>query len=417
MDEHGAVSPCSSERDSPGGLNRGFLLESPDLLHQDLATIIPETPSPQLRKRRRRGRVPEEHFSPVVFEDSPGPQHPTHSERGFLCKPKRRRLAAAMGEQSVGFVPASSLRSLDSWLEAPLSTASCSSSSSSSSSSYLTPASEEEVEEVSLTVTDSTVVASRGCLTQRRQQNLMTASASLSSRSDSLSFLTTEERRWLNGEQGNTSTVTAEQIIISDDEEAVVRLVQMEEDEMLARSLQAQYDREEARSTHHQHHHHHHHHQGHYRYCPDMEPSWMSHMLAAVSPAVAFDNDLIGQRGRHGRGRRRNAMPEFSEDLQGNDYEALLEFEERQGAVVSKKLTQREIQRFPTKTFQAASSTRNTQCQICFSDYKEGDKLRMLPCFHDYHVRCIDRWLKDNTTCPICRANLADGDCLAPPAL
>lgn len=34
------------------------------------------------------------------------------------------------------------------------------------------------------------------------------------------------------------------------------------------------------------------------------------------------------------------------------------------------------------------------RCQICFCDYTNGDKLRMLPCFHDYHVSCIDRWLK-----------------------
>ncbi|MEQ2206777.1 hypothetical protein XENOCAPTIV_002813, partial [Xenoophorus captivus] len=75
-------------------------------------------------------------------------------------------------------------------------------------------------------------------------------------------------------------------------------------------------------------------------------------------------------------------------------WQALLEFEERQGAVVSKKMTRREIQRFPTKTFRSATNTGNTQCQICFCDYTDGEKLRILPCFHDYHVQCIDRWLK-----------------------
>lgn len=34
------------------------------------------------------------------------------------------------------------------------------------------------------------------------------------------------------------------------------------------------------------------------------------------------------------------------------------------------------------------------RCQICFGDYDDGDQLRMLPCFHDYHVACIDRWLR-----------------------
>ncbi|XP_073328204.1 uncharacterized protein [Pagrus major] len=439
MEEPCSGSPCSSEPDSPGGLNRGCLLDPADVLYHDLSVIVPETPSPKLGKRRRRGRITEEHFSPVAVSGSPGPpQLSAGSERGFSHKSKRRRLAAAMAEQSVGFVPASSLRSfpLGSWLEPPLSTASCSSSSSSSSSSsfsYLTPVSEEEVEEVASTVAGTMADPSAAYYNQRRKQSL-TASATASASpsppaapptSDSLSFLTAEERRWLNDEQGNASTAPAEQIVISDDEEAAVRLVQLEEDEVLARSLQAQFDQEEAHSRHQHHHHHHHHHllhqqqqqqqqQSHHRYYSFMENSWMPHLLAAVSPLVGLEDEMIGQRRRRGRGRRRNDLPEFSGDVQGNDYEALLEFEERQGAVVSKKLSRREIQRFPTKAFQSANSAGNTQCQICFCDYTDGEKLRMLPCFHDYHVQCIDRWLKDNTTCPICRANLADGDSLAP---
>ncbi|XP_017295354.1 RING finger protein 44 [Kryptolebias marmoratus] len=180
----------------------------------------------------------------------------------------------------------------------------------------------------------------------------------------------------------------------------------MEEDEALARSLQAQFDREESLS----------------RYPPHpplpqrgdgrfyMEPRWVSQVLAVVSPLVDMDNGaegLIGQRRQRGRGRRRNILPQFSDDLQGNDYEALLEFEEHQGTVVSKKMSRREIQRFPTRTFRSASSG-TTRCQICFCDYSDGEKLRILPCFHDYHIQCIDRWLKDNNTCPICRANLSD---------
>ncbi|XP_014403361.1 PREDICTED: E3 ubiquitin-protein ligase RLIM-like [Myotis brandtii] len=42
-------------------------------------------------------------------------------------------------------------------------------------------------------------------------------------------------------------------------------------------------------------------------------------------------------------------------------------------------------------------------CIICITEYTEGNKLRILPCSHEYHVHCIDRWLSDNSTCPICR--------------
>ncbi|XP_072242741.1 uncharacterized protein [Leuresthes tenuis] len=402
MAERLADSPCSSEPDSPGGLNRGCLLEPGDVLYPDLSIMVPETPSPQLGKRRRRHRTKEEHFSPVVVGGSPGPKQHIASERGFAHISKRRRLA----EQSAGFVPASSLKTfpLGTWLEASSSSSSSSSSSfssSSSSTSYLTPVSVLQLKQIQTAASVSPSAAA--------------------SSSDSLSFLTEEEKRWLNGEQGDATSAVAEQIIISDDEEAVVRTLQMEEDEALARNMQAQFDQEESESRHHHHHYHHHHHQQqqqsdhrHYTY---MEPSWMSQVLAAVSPLVGVEDDVTGQHRRRGRSRRRNILPNLSDDFQGNDYEALLAFEERQGAVVSKKLTRREIQRYPTKTFQSTSNAGNTQCQICFCDYTDGEKLRMLPCFHDYHVQCIDRWLKDNPTCPICRVNLADGDSLAPPAL
>ncbi|XP_020504549.2 E3 ubiquitin-protein ligase RNF12-A [Labrus bergylta] len=442
MDESFAGS--SSEPDSPGVMNRGCLLDPADVLYHDLSVMVPETPSPQLGKRRRRACRTEEPFSPVAL--SGAPEVSTSSEQGFSHKSKRRRLAAAMGEQSVGFVTASSLMSfpLGSWLEAPLSTATSSSSSSSSSTSsstsYLTPVSEKEA---NLSVAGSTAGESPAPLRQRLAQSQSSVSSPATA-SDGLSFLTAEERRWLNGEQRGTSAAP-EEIVISDDEEAVVRSAQEEEDEAMARSLQAQFDQEETHSRHHhhhqrlhhhyqQHHHHHqqqqhlhhhqqqqhlHHHQQHLhpRYHHYMESSWMPNLLAAVSPLAGFQDGLIGQRRSRGRGRRRNGLPDFSDGRHGDDYEALLAFEERQGAVVAKKLSRREIQRFPTKSFQSANSGGNTQCQICFCDYTDGEKLRMLPCFHDYHVPCIDRWLKDNTTCPICRANLADSDSLAPPHL
>ncbi|KAF3855439.1 hypothetical protein F7725_023494 [Dissostichus mawsoni] len=163
-------------------------------------------------------------------------------------------------------------------------------------SSYLTPVSE----------TGGEGVHSPECLSARLKKRLDAAappSSSSSSSSESLSFLTAEEKQWLNGEPGNSSTAPL-QIVISDDDE-VVRSAQQEEDEAFARSLQAQFDREETHSRPHDHHHHHHphhhlHHQRHHGYDPYMEPSWMPHLLAAVSPLV--ENDLIGQRNRRGRG-------------------------------------------------------------------------------------------------------------------
>ncbi|KAG7266619.1 hypothetical protein CRUP_031566 [Coryphaenoides rupestris] len=66
--------------------------------------------------------------------------------------------------------------------------------------------------------------------------------------------------------------------------------------------------------------------------------------------------------------------------------QALLQFEELQGSVTNRKLmSRRQIDRFPTKTFSPAANAASAQCHICFCDYVEGEQLRMLSCFHDYH--------------------------------
>lgn len=50
-------------------------------------------------------------------------------------------------------------------------------------------------------------------------------------------------------------------------------------------------------------------------------------------------------------------------------------------------------------------------CVICFEAFTEGDRLRVLPCNHSFHIGCIDRWLSGShshyecftTGCPTCK--------------
>lgn len=47
-----------------------------------------------------------------------------------------------------------------------------------------------------------------------------------------------------------------------------------------------------------------------------------------------------------------------------------------------------------------------SQCAVCFEDYIHEEEVRKLACTHLFHEKCIFPWLKNNATCPVCRARL-----------
>jgi Ring finger domain len=66
--------------------------------------------------------------------------------------------------------------------------------------------------------------------------------------------------------------------------------------------------------------------------------------------------------------------------------------------------------RLPTSSLKKLESRKFTKneiydtCAICLDDYEEGDRLRILPCRHAYHTKCIDVWLtKNRRVCPVCK--------------
>ncbi|KAI3980506.1 hypothetical protein MKX01_008923 [Papaver californicum] len=42
-------------------------------------------------------------------------------------------------------------------------------------------------------------------------------------------------------------------------------------------------------------------------------------------------------------------------------------------------------------------------CSVCLEQVSEGEIIRNLPCLHQFHANCIDPWLRQQGTCPLCK--------------
>ncbi|KAM9314476.1 E3 ubiquitin-protein ligase RNF38 [Pholidichthys leucotaenia] len=126
-------------------------------------------------------------------------------------------------------------------------------------------------------------------------------------------------------------------------------------------------------------------------YHPSFLPYFLSMLPVphSVAPAISLELDV--------------------DDGEVENYEALLNLAERLGEAKPRGLTKADIEQLPSYRFNPNNhQSEQTLCVVCMCDFESRQLLRVLPCNHEFHTKCVDKWLKANRTCPICRADASE---------
>ncbi|CAN0355321.1 unnamed protein product [Ascophyllum nodosum] len=86
-------------------------------------------------------------------------------------------------------------------------------------------------------------------------------------------------------------------------------------------------------------------------------------------------------------------------DFTGEDYQALLDLDENNQVPSTAGASEREIRRNPSFLLKEAptdSLGKNKSCTICLYPLKPAERVRIIPCLHQFHTECIDPWLRMN---------------------
>lgn len=106
-------------------------------------------------------------------------------------------------------------------------------------------------------------------------------------------------------------------------------------------------------------------------------------------------------------------MQLLGRELTERDYGALLALDENAGRP-RRGVPRAALEQMPTHAFHGSAEAQQggaggaggPTCAVCLEDAAEGDELRTLPCLHQFHAACIDRWLEASDSCPVCKHRL-----------
>jgi hypothetical protein len=105
------------------------------------------------------------------------------------------------------------------------------------------------------------------------------------------------------------------------------------------------------------------------------------------------------------RGRGQQLPPALLSDIQSreltaDDYDLLNQLDSSAVEPLPKHI----VESFPKEKLQATHPllSPGVQCRVCLCPFEVMQMVRVLPCRHRFHVKCIDQWLiTERATCPV----------------
>lgn len=80
-------------------------------------------------------------------------------------------------------------------------------------------------------------------------------------------------------------------------------------------------------------------------------------------------------------------------------------------AAATRGLDAEVLETFPTFAYSTVKGLKigkgALECAVCLNEFEDEETIRLIPkCDHVFHAECIDAWLENHVTCPVCRSDL-----------
>jgi len=138
----------------------------------------------------------------------------------------------------------------------------------------------------------------------------------------------------------------------------------------------------------------------HYYPAPPVNP--LLQMLLPMILAGGFQSPVMvmGGEGQSAQGFLDNILMGSDDEYYHHILNRLLQMHQPQGPPPA---SSEAIASLPMVKFDENLHKDTSRCTICFEDFKPGQDAVQLPCNHLFDRGCVETWLKQHGTCPICR--------------